>query len=235
MTAMLPWSMAAQAPRGFLPDWLLPWLAVVLIVVCVGVIAIVAYRIYKDGLTVAHIALILLCLVTAVLLGFGAETAREILRTQEFMRLVLGLSSPDARIEDLERAIQNSPSEHDQLLAFDAYSRQHPEAALTWLQSPSAQLLTARPSIDEIVNVRESRLTARVLSEQARGGEGPVVVDVAALGHLLDASRDNPEIRKFLSIGRFDVSSLDSQQFAELLRRHDAERRGDGIIVRHNR
>lgn len=200
----------AQSSAGSIPSMLLPWLAVVLIIVCLWCMVEVIRRIRKVGVTKFNLPLVVICLSTVLVLGFGAETAREIFAAQDFLRAIALLDDPEADDEDLTVAMDSAPSDEDKLLAFDIYSHDRPDAALKYLRG--------KPNLPPEIMQRETRLLASKAVREASATSGNIQLnDPKTLEGLIDRGLRDPRVATFLEQGKFDTSRLEQDKLDQLL------------------
>lgn len=217
----------AQSSAGSIPSMLLPWLAVVLILVCLWCMVEVIRRIRTVGVTKFNLPLVVICLSTVLVLGFGAETTREIFAAQDFLRAIAFLDDLEADDEDLTAAMDSASSDEDKLLAFDVYSRVHPNEALKYLAT--------QPGIPGSVIKREGRLLAVAAAQHARSAPRKVEIeDFKTLQGLIDLGRRDPQVATFLEQGKFDTSRLEQDKLDQLLERRGATRDGSRIRIRRD-
>ncbi len=215
----------AQSSAGSIPSMLLPWLAVVLIIVCLWCMIEVIRRIRTVGVTKFNLPLVLICLSTVLVLGFGAETTREIFAAQNFLRAIALLDDPEADDEDLTVAMDSAASDEDKLLAFDIYSRDRPDAALKYLR--------AKPNLPPEIMQRETKLLVSKAVQEAGDTSGNIQLnDPKTLEGLLDRGLRDPRVATFLEQGRFDTSRFEPDKLDQLLRRRGATRDGRRIRIR---
>ena len=215
----------AQTSAGSIPSMLLPWLAVVLILVCLWCMIEVIRRIRKVGVTKFDLPLVLICLSTVLVLGFGAETAREIFAAQGFLRAIALLDDPEADDEDLTVAMDSAPSDEDKLLAFDIYSRNKPDAGLKYLREKRnlpPDILKRKPKLEVSKAVREAIDTLGNIQ----------LDDPRILEGLINRGLRDPRVATFLEQGKFDTSRLEPDELDRLLQRHGATRDGRRIRIR---
>lgn len=230
---MIGFVMFAQTSVGKIPSILLPWLAVVLVLVCLWCMIEVILRIRRVGVTKFNLPLVLICLSTVIFLGFGAGAVREIVAAQDFLRALAALSDPSAGTKELTDAMSRATDDDDRLLAFDVYGQAHPETALDWLRNPDNEVLRERPNIKGTLQAREGRLLAARAAEQARFVPTPVPVeDFRTLEGLFKLADTVQPVRVLFAEGRFDTSTLDQERLDEILRQHDASRDGNRIRIR---
>lgn len=215
-------TLLAQSSAGSIPSMLLPWLAVVLILVCLWCMIEVIRRIRTEGVTKFNLSLVLICLSTVLVLGFGAETTREIFAAQDFLRAIALLDDPEADDEDLTVAMESAPSDGDKLLAFDIYSRHKPDAGLKYLRG--------RRNLPPNIMQRKTKLLVSKAVQEASATSGNIRLnDPEILEGLIDRGLRDPRIATFLEEGKFDMSELEQRRIAEILRGRGFTRDGNRI------
>lgn len=215
----------AQSSATSIPSMLLPWLAVVLILVCLWCMIEVIRRIRTVGVTKFNLPLVIICLSTVLVLGFGAETTRDIFAAQEFLHALALLNHPEADDEDLTVAMESASSDEDKLLAFDIYSRDRPDAALKYLRE--------KPNLPPDIMQRETRLLASKAVGEASATSGNIQLDdPKTLEGLIDRGLRDPRVATLLEEGKFDTSGLEQDRLDRLLQRRGATRDGSRIRIR---
>jgi len=125
----------AQSAATNFPSILLPYLSVVVILLCIWCVIVIILRLKTIGVTKLNLSLLVFCFTTIVVIGFGPETAREIFAAQDFNLSVLNLTNPDADEKDLDAVLDSAPSDDKKLLAFDIFSRTRPDQAIAYIQN----------------------------------------------------------------------------------------------------
>ena len=222
---MYPITILAQSSAGSIPSMLLPWLAVVLILVCLWCMIEVIRRIRTGGVTKFNLPLLLICLSTVLVLGFGAETTREIFAAQDFLRAIALLDDPEADDEDLTGAMEGAASDEDKLLAFDVYSRNKPDAGLKYLRE--------KPNLPPVIMQCETKLLINKAVREASDRSGNIRLnDPKILEGLIDRGLRDPRVATFLEQGKFDISRLEQNRLDQLLQQRGATRDGSRIRIR---
>lgn len=218
----------AQSSPTSIPTMLLPWLGVILILVCLWCMIEVIRRIRKVGVTKINLVLMIVCLSVIVFLGYGAQAVRDIFAGQELIRLVLGLSSVEATVEDLNVAVDQATSDDERLLAFDVFSQSRPRQALAWIDDPDNVLRRDHPNVLSRVKQRQPKLLARAAATNPR--KVPLV-DLDSFQGLANLAQTDRGVATMLRDGRFDVSALDQERLTEILGNLHAIRNGDRIVI----
>lgn len=215
-----------KSSASSIPSTLMPYLAILIILVCMWCMIVIILRIKEVGVTKLNLVLIMVCLSTVIVLGFGAETAREIFAANDYIIAVLKLDDPDANTEDLAAALDSASSDEKKLLAFDIFSRTSPDQALAFLQANSEEL-------PQNIRDRESRVlglqAARIvnLTDSIASLENP-----KALEGIITLGEKDPKIARFLRQGKFDTSKLTEAQLKEVLERRKARIENGGIHIK---
>lgn len=212
----------AQSTATNFPSIFLPYLSVVVILLCIWCVVVVILRINTVGVNKLNLSLLIFCLTTIVVIGFGPETAREIFAAQDLNLSVLNLNNPDADEEDLDAIFDSAASDDKKLLAFDIFSRTRPDQAIAYIQTNVRKL-------PQSIRDREPGLQAM----QAARRESKVIIDNSkTLKSLIDLGEKDPFVAHLLQQGKFDTSKFTKAQLNEILRKQGARIEGEGIRIK---
>ena len=213
----------AQSAATNFPSIFLPYLSVVVILLCIWCVVVVILRINTVGVNKLNLSLLIFCLTTIVVIGFGPETARDIFAAQDFNLSVLNLTNPDADEKDLDAVLDSAPSDDKKLLAFDIFSRTRPKQAIAYIQTNVRKL-------PQSIRDRELGLQAM----QAARRKSKVIIDnPKTLESLIDLGEKDPFVAHLLQQGQFDTSKLTKTRINEILNKRGVLRDGDRIQLTH--
>lgn len=162
------------AQSGRIPNFLIPYLAVILIIVCIYAMVVLLRDIKKSGLSKYHAVVFITLMSTIIVLGFGpsvwndirvriSDTQEKVERTNEIvdriakdveeelplMSSLFDLMKRSSTNAVLNHALSLANTEEDKKLAFRLYFDSHPAQAYQWANSPSNPLLTRQPKLVE--------------------------------------------------------------------------------------
>ena len=212
----------AQSAATNFPSIFLPYLSVVVILLCIWCVIVIILRLKTIGVTKLNLSLLVFCFTTIIVIGFGPETAREIFAAQDLNLSVLNLNNPDADEEDLDAILDSAASDDKKLLAFDIFSRTRPKQAIAYIQTNVRKL----PQ-----NIRDRELGLQAM--QAARRESKVILENSkTLESLIDLGEKDPFVAHLLQKGKFDTSKLTKKRINEILRKQGARIEGEGIRIK---
>ncbi|MCH8822352.1 MAG: hypothetical protein IH984_02475 [Planctomycetes bacterium] len=212
----------AQSAATNFPSIFLPYLSVVVILLCIWCVIVIILRLKTIGVTKLNLSLLVFCFTTIIVIGFGPETAREIFAAQDLNLSVLNLNNPDADEEDLDAILDSAASDDKKLLAFDIFSRTRPKQAIAYIQTNVRKL----PQ-----NIRDRELGLQAM--QAARRESKVILENSkTLESLIDLGEKDPFVAHLLQQGKFDTSKLTKKRINEILRKQGARIEGEGIRIK---
>lgn len=212
----------AQSAATNFPSIFLPYLSVVVILLCIWCVIVIILRLKTIGVTKLNLSLLVFCFTTIIVIGFGPETAREIFAAQDLNLSVLNLNNPDADEEDLDAILDSAASDDKKLLAFDIFSRTRPKQAIAYIQTNVRKL-------PQSIRDRELGLQAM----QAARRESKVILEnPKTLESLIDLGEKDPFVAHLLQQGKFDTSKLTKIRINEILRKQGARIEGEGIRIK---
>lgn len=129
-----------------IPDLLIPWLAVALIIVCLGVLILVGLDIGKNGVNKAHIGIFIPTLATVLSLGFGSNLAASV------------MGSVRATEEKVKRAIGTVESMQKKTNFFESLLHNSSLGLLSNEEALTRSLMLAETKEDRLLAIRVSAL-----------------------------------------------------------------------------